>query len=71
MATTDDLWDGQLVDVAFDPTKHSCDLRVSTILNGVTSTYANRVPRCFRASIPQCHPGTVDVCRGDRGTPQH
>jgi len=40
MATTDDLWGGQLVVVAFDPTRHSCDLRVSTTLNGVTSTYA-------------------------------
>ncbi|HEX5017420.1 MAG TPA: hypothetical protein VFX15_07535 [Actinomycetes bacterium] len=39
MATSDDLWGGRLVGVAFDPLTHACDLRVTTPLNGVTSDY--------------------------------
>lgn len=39
MATSDDLWGGQLVGVAFDPVDHSCDLHVTTVLHGTAHAY--------------------------------
>jgi hypothetical protein len=39
MATFDDLWGGQLNSFAFDPTAHACDLRVTTLHEGVSTVY--------------------------------
>jgi hypothetical protein len=39
MATSDDLWGGRLISVAFDPTTQSCDLRVTTLQEGVSTVY--------------------------------
>lgn len=39
MATTDDLWGGQLVDVGFDPVTHVCTLRVHVLLYGTNYVY--------------------------------
>jgi hypothetical protein len=39
MATSDDLWGGQLVGVDFDPVDHTCDLHVTTVLDGTSRPY--------------------------------
>lgn len=39
MATLADLWGGQLVGVDFDPVDHTCDLQVTTVLNGTSHAY--------------------------------
>lgn len=39
MATTDDLWGGQLVEVGFNPVSHVCTLRVHALLHGRTYVY--------------------------------
>lgn len=39
MATTDDLWGGRLVAVDFDPVGHSCDIQVTTVLNGTSRAF--------------------------------
>lgn len=39
MATTDDLWGGQLVEVDFDPVGLSCNLQVVTVVEGRSHAY--------------------------------
>lgn len=39
MATPDELWGGQLAAIQFDPVGHTCQLQVTTLLDGRTSSY--------------------------------
>lgn len=39
MATLDDLWGGQLTALEFDPVRHACELRVTTLVHSRTNSY--------------------------------
>ena len=57
MASSADLWGGQLTSFVFDPVGHSCELGVATLENGVTSGYvlvATGVTSLeYRSAIPE------------------
>jgi hypothetical protein len=57
MASTDELWGGQLRTVTFDPTSHDCLLEIETLTNGRLAKYRLE-PRHvtdlrFRNAIPE------------------